>query len=103
MANYDTPVTGANKGDLMMTENPLHLLMNPKSIAVVGASNDPMKMGTIQALSIVKDGYKGAFYPIHLTEKTVLGHKAYAAAEELPETPDLVVFIFKNKAKNEMF
>ena len=81
-----------------MPENPLKLLMNPKSIAVVGASNDPGKMGTIQALSIVKDGYKGEFYPIHLTEKTVLGHKAYAAAEELPHAPDLVIFIVPNKA-----
>lgn len=81
-----------------MSENPLKLLMNPKSIAVVGASNDPRKMGTIQALSIVKDGYKGEFYPIHLTEKTVLGHKAYAAAEELPHAPDLVIFIVPNKA-----
>jgi acyl-CoA synthetase (NDP forming) len=81
-----------------MTENPLRLLMNPKSVAVVGASNDPMKMGTIQALSIVKDGYKGAFYPINRTEKIVLGHKAYAAAQDLPEVPDLVVFIVPNKA-----
>jgi len=81
-----------------MSENPLKLLMNPKSIAVVGANNDPSKMGTIQALSILKDGYKGAVYPIHLTEKTVLGHKAYAAASDLPAAPDLVVFIVPNKA-----
>ena len=85
-----------------MSENPLKLLMNPKSVAVVGASNDPMKMGTIQALSIVKDGYKGAFYPINRTEKTVLGHKAYAAARDLPEAPDLVVFIVPNKAITDL-
>jgi acyl-CoA synthetase (NDP forming) len=81
-----------------MSENPLKLLMNPKSIAVVGANNDPTKMGTIQALSILKDGYKGEVYPIHLTEKTVLGHKAYAAASDLPAAPDLVVFIVPNNA-----
>ena len=85
-----------------MPENPLELLMNPKSIAVVGANNDPRKMGTIQTLSILKDGYKGSFYPIHLTEKTVLGHKAYAAAQDLPEVPDLVVFIVPNKAITEL-
>lgn len=56
-----------------MTENPLQLLMNPKSVAVVGAGNDFTKMGTIQALSIIKDGYRGKFYPIHLKEKNVLG------------------------------
>lgn len=76
-----------------MSENPLHLLMNPKSIAIAGAGNSPTKMGTIQALSIIKDGYQGKIYPIHLTEKTVLGHKAYAAVEDLPETPDLAMFI----------
>ncbi len=36
-----------------------HSLMTPKSIAIVGASNNPMKMGTMHALSILKDGYAG--------------------------------------------
>ncbi len=76
-----------------MSENPLELLMNPRSIAVVGASNNLMKMGTIQALSIIQDGYRGKFYPIHPSEKTVLGHKAYTKASDLPEVPDLAVFI----------
>lgn len=80
-----------------MSENPLRLLMNPRSIAVVGANNDLSKMGTIQALSIIKDGYAGKFYPIHLKEKTVLGHPAYPSAAELPETPDLAVLIVPNK------
>jgi len=81
-----------------MSENPLQLLMNPRSVAVVGASNDFTKMGTIQALSIIKDGYAGKFYPIHLTEKTVLGYPAFKAASDLPEVPDLVVFIVPSKA-----
>jgi acetyltransferase len=81
-----------------MSENPLQLLMNPRSIAVVGASNDFSKMGTIQALSIIKDGYSGSFYPIHLKEKTVLGRPAFQSAAELPEVPDLVVLIVPSKA-----
>lgn len=81
-----------------MSENPLKLLMNPKSIAVVGASNDYRKMGTIQTLSILKDGYKGKFYPIHLKEKEVLGYPAYKSAAELPVVPDLVVFIVPIKS-----
>jgi acyl-CoA synthetase (NDP forming) len=76
-----------------MPENPLHLLLHPKSIAVAGASNKPKKMGTLQALSILKDGYEGKFYPIHPTEKTVLGHKAYASPLDLPETPDLALLV----------
>lgn len=77
----------------MMNNNPLNQLMNPKSIATVGAGNNPMKMGAIQALSIVKDGFPGKIYPIHPTEKNVFGYKAYSSAFDLPEAPDLVMFV----------
>ncbi|PIP38033.1 MAG: CoA-binding protein, partial [Desulfobacterales bacterium CG23_combo_of_CG06-09_8_20_14_all_51_8] len=76
-----------------MSESFFHALMNPKSIAIVGASNNPMKMGTMHALSILKDGYEGKFYPVHPTEKTVLGHPAYASPLDLPEAPDLAMFV----------
>jgi acetyltransferase len=82
----------------MISENPLHLLMNPQSIAVVGANNNPTKMGTIQALNILKDGFRGRFYPIHPTEKTVLNCTAYGAPEDLPEVPDLAILIIPIKA-----
>jgi acetate---CoA ligase (ADP-forming) len=76
-----------------LTNNPLQLLLNPRSIATVGAGNNPMKMGAIQALSIVKDGYPGKFYPIHPTEEKVFGYQAYPSALDLPEAPDLVMFV----------
>lgn len=70
-----------------------HDLMNPQSIAIVGASNNPMKMGAMHALSILQDGYKGRFYPIHPTETTILGHPAYTSPLDLPEAPDLALFV----------
>lgn len=76
-----------------MSENPLNLLMSPQSIAIVGASNAPSKMGTIQALNIITNGYKGKFYPVHRKEKMVLQHQAYPAAADLPQAPDLAVLI----------
>ena len=76
-----------------MLENPLHTLMNPKSIAIVGASNNPLKMGTMQALSVIKDGYQGKLYPIHPSEQTVIGLTAYTSPEVLPETPDLGLIV----------
>jgi len=75
------------------SSNPLFELMEPKTIATVGAGNNPMKMGAIQALSIVKDGFPGKYYPIHPTEKEVFGYKAYSSAFDLPEAPDLVMFV----------
>ena len=76
-----------------MINNPLQLLLNPGSIATVGAGNNPLKMGAIQALSIVKDGFPGKFFPIHPTETKVFGYKAYPSAFDLPEAPDLVMFV----------
>jgi acyl-CoA synthetase (NDP forming) len=76
-----------------MSNNPLHRLMNPSSIATVGAGNNPMKMGTMHALSIINDGYKGAVYPIHPHEKTILGLRAYPSVADLPVAPDLAFLI----------
>lgn len=76
-----------------MPDNPLHLLLHPQSVATAGAGNNPLKMGTLQALSLIKDGYQGKFYPIHPTDKTVLGHRAYASPLDLPEPPDLALII----------
>ncbi|MCD6584247.1 MAG: acetate--CoA ligase family protein [Desulfobacteraceae bacterium] len=80
-----------------MTESFFHSLMNPKSIAIVGASNNPMKMGTMHALSILKDGYKGKFYPVHPIEKTVLGHPAFKSPLDLPEAPDLAMLVIPSQ------
>lgn len=80
-----------------MSENPLHSLMNPKSIAVVGANNSPVKMGTVMALNILKQGYQGKFFPIHPKEKMILGHEAYPSVEALPEVPDLTMLIVPAK------
>lgn len=76
-----------------MAELVLQRLMNPSSIATVGAGNNPMKMGTMHALSILKDGYKGNYYPVHPREKTVLGHKAYPSVVDLPAVPDLAFLV----------
>ncbi len=76
-----------------MHANPLCQLMNPSSIATFGAGNNFVKMGTMHALSIIEDGYDGKFFPVHPREKEVMGRKAYASVEDLPETPDLALLV----------
>jgi acyl-CoA synthetase (NDP forming) len=76
-----------------MSENPLHLLMNPKSVAVAGASNTPAKMGSIQSLSLLKDGYQGKVYFLHPKDKTIFGIGAYPSPRDLPEVPDLAFLV----------
>ncbi|HOD14651.1 MAG TPA: acetate--CoA ligase family protein [Spirochaetota bacterium] len=76
-----------------MSVNPLVQLMSPKSIATVGAGNNFMKMGTMHALSMIKDGFKGNVYPIHPRDESILGLKAYPSVEALPEAPDLAFLV----------
>lgn len=76
-----------------MSISQIKALMNPRSIAIVGASNGVNKMGSYHALSIMNDGFRGAFYPVHPKDDTVLGCKAYAKISDLPEVPDLAMLI----------
>lgn len=84
-----------------MSENPLVKLMNPRSIAFYGASNNILKMGTHQLLNVAKGGFQGRVYPIHRTEKTVLGLPAYPTIGDVPETPDLVQLVIPTEAVPE--
>ncbi len=76
-----------------MSVNQIKALMNPKSVAIVGASSNIKKMGSFHALSLVKGEFKGDFFPIHPDETKILGHKAYKKVKHLPKVPDLAVLV----------
>ena len=76
-----------------MSSSPLHTIMNPSSIAFVGASNNFAKMGTMQCLSLIYNGFPGDVLPVHPKEKIVLGKKAYPLISDLPYAPDLAVLV----------
>ncbi|MCX5868388.1 MAG: acetate--CoA ligase family protein [Proteobacteria bacterium] len=77
--------------------NPLKEIMNPRSIAFLGASNNLLKMGTMQLLNLINAGFKGPIYPIHPEQKTVLGLKAYPSVESIPEVPELLAIVLPTK------
>lgn len=77
----------------MPPESPLWKIMHPRSVAWLGASNNLAKMGTIQLRNLLDAGFSGTVYPIHPTEETVLGLKAYPNVEALPEIPDMAFVV----------
>lgn len=83
--------------------NPLHHMLNPDSVAFVGANNQPTTMGTVQMLHTLNFGYKGRIYPVHPKEKSVLGIKAYPSIRDLPEPVDLVVITVPARAVPNIF
>ncbi len=85
-----------------MSCNPLIRIMNPSSIAIVGASNNFKTMGTIQLFNLLNSGFPGEVFPVHPKEERVLGRKAYASVEELPYPPDLAVLVVPTRLVPEM-
>ncbi len=69
----------------------LEPLLNPASIAVVGASNNAARIGGMPLAHLTKFGYQGRIYPINPKYEEVFGLRCYADIESIPEAPDLVV------------
>jgi acetate---CoA ligase (ADP-forming) len=71
----------------------LEAFFQPKSVAIVGASASPDKLGHIVLKNAVDSGYKGVLYPINPKGGEILGLKAYPSVSACPETPDLAVIV----------
>ncbi|MEM2466694.1 MAG: CoA-binding protein [Candidatus Bathyarchaeia archaeon] len=74
-----------------MSFETLHKLFKPKSIAVIGASRDPKKLGNIILLNIINGGFVGKIFPINPEAKEIHGLKAYPSVLEVSEDIDLAV------------
>lgn len=66
-------------------------LFYPKSIAVVGASNDPLKPGGRVIRNIKENGYSGRLWAVNPKAGDILGLPTYATIQELPQAPDLAI------------
>ncbi len=74
-----------------MSTHPLEFIFHPKSIAVVGASNNPTKWGYNFTRYFLDCGYQGTIYPITPNQPEVLGLKAYHSLAHVPGSIDYVV------------
>ncbi|MNQ03495.1 hypothetical protein D3C85_161980 [compost metagenome] len=74
-----------------MTLHRLEPLLNPASIAVVGASGNAARIGGMPLAHLTTFGYRGAIYPINPKYEEVFGLRCWPDLEALPAAPDLVV------------
>ena len=61
----------------------LKYALNPRSIAVVGASRYPSKVGNKVVYELQQWGYKGKIYPVNPRADEVLGLKAYHTLKDI--------------------
>ncbi|MDD4652724.1 MAG: acetate--CoA ligase family protein, partial [Methanothrix sp.] len=71
----------------------LHDLFYPKSIAVIGASGTPGKLGWNVFTNLVSHNFKGKLYPINPKADAICGCKAYPCISAVPEPVDVAIIL----------
>lgn len=71
-------------------------LLNPKRIAVIGASNDVSKPGGKVLFNIKSHGYEGLIYPVNPKEKIVQGVPCFADCSLLPQVDLAIIAVAAN-------
>ncbi|MFD1047750.1 acetate--CoA ligase family protein, partial [Kibdelosporangium lantanae] len=72
-------------------------LMNPKAVAVIGASDQEGKIGNSVMKNLVNGGYAGEIHPINPKASSILGRTAYASIGDVPGDVDVAVFAIPAK------
>ena len=81
----------------------MHSLFNPQSVAVVGASDNPSKLGFHVMKSLVKGGFKGTIIPVNPKADRVFGIKACASISTSSIPVDLVIVVVPSKRVAAVF
>jgi len=69
----------------------LHSMFYPRTIAIIGASSKPGKIGYALLKNVIDYGYEGKIYPINHESDEILGLKAYRRVQDVPEKVDLAI------------
>ena len=71
----------------------LDAVFSPRSVAVVGASTTPGKVGHDIFANILGGGFQGTLYPLNPSARAVLSVRAYPEIEAIPDPVDLAMVI----------
>lgn len=80
----------------------LQSLFYPKSIAVIGASSNPKKIGNSIAKNILSNKYKGKVYFVNINKDIILGKKSFASITDIPGKIDVSIIVIPAKAVNSV-
>jgi acetyl coenzyme A synthetase (ADP forming)-like protein len=92
----DARIILGDEGDSDVAMEPaddLDAVLNPSSVAVIGASASPNKIGHKILKNIVEAGFSGAVYPVNPRGGEILGLEAYPSVLDAPGDVDTVVVV----------
>ena len=77
--------------DLQVSAQSLEPLFNPKSVAILGASAEPSRIGGMPVRYMLQYGFNGAIYPVNPNHDEIQGLKAYAKIGDLGQSVDAAI------------
>ena len=84
-----------------MTSELAQYLFSPRSVAIIGQSDDPGKAAGRPLKFLRQMGYAGRVYPINPRRETVLGERAWPRISALPDIPDHAYIVLATDAAVE--
>jgi acyl-CoA synthetase (NDP forming) len=69
----------------------VHNLLHPRSVALIGASTDPDKIGYAVLGNLLRADFAGPVFPVNAEHRSVRGVRAYASVLDIPDPVDLAV------------
>lgn len=71
----------------------IEAIFNPGSVAVIGASDNPGKLGSHVMRSLTEGRYPGRIYPVNPGKDEILGIKTYPSLSQTPDNVDLSIIV----------
>jgi acetate---CoA ligase (ADP-forming) len=81
----------ASKRERLAAARSLRAILAPSSIALIGASRTPNTIGRAILDNLIRDGYRGAIYPVNPRAKELAGRPCYARIADIAAPIDLAV------------
>jgi acyl-CoA synthetase (NDP forming)/GNAT superfamily N-acetyltransferase len=77
--------------ELRADSRSIHRLLSPRSVAVIGASADPAKVGNLVVRNLQRSGFTGPIYPVNPQARSISATLAYPSIADVPGEVDLAV------------
>lgn len=93
MPETSTPTTDKAHDILRQQRKPLDALFAPKTVAVIGATENPGAVGRTILWNLITNPFNGTVFPVNPKRDSVLGIKAYKTIHDVPARVDLAVIM----------
>ncbi len=78
---------------LSSRQQPLDFIFNPRTVAVIGASERAGSVGRTILWNLISSPFGGTVYPVNPKRPNVLGIRAYPSVSDIPDEVDLAVIV----------